>query len=462
MGKTVAFPVIGLGLDAAPLKKGLKEAQGFVKSAKFETQAWGAIGSSLARFSNVPDVLSKASLPINQTLELAGKAQRLLGAPLRAQMALEGSNADVAAGGNRLLGSGTLSGTLARFERSFEDMMANIWSAIDKTFDTQGLIERARGWTAGVSLIIETVFGPVEKLGKDPEFLTKQFKNGALQVVNTFESIGKIAVNIYNGFFEVVRLIREIPGLGGAKEFNKDQEAKIWNWQEKNMVRVADPNDPLGIGRGLRIPGKREDAINALVKEGALPKEAARFGVGDIERIAAEARANIGKLNFNPGPNGGAATAAAKSLEDFTKGLKTGGNALDQINRQYAQDIDAIDKLVNQAGNDEAAFMNANLAYKAAEDKKNMAWLETLKPMMEMQAQSRFSVAFEPNSQALIESMIRAQTGTGSDNPQERVAKAAELQNKMLTEQKTILQKQLEAINRLIAKPGAVFVGGAG
>jgi hypothetical protein len=465
LGKTVAFPVIGLGLDAAPLKKGLKEAQGFVKGTSFATKAWGVLDSTISKVGNLPKTLSEASLPINQTLELAAKAQRLLGAPLRAQMAMEGGNADVMAGGNLLLGSGTLSGTLARFERSVEDLFANIWHAVDSAFDIQGLIEGLRGGMAGVSAIISAAFGPIDVLGKDPELLKNQFKAGGEFVIDTFGSIAKFSIEIYNSFLDIVKMIRRIPGLGGAEMFNAVDEARIAqarkDAKQDKVWFVPGARGAPPVRMAQEVLGDRDEAIRRLRAQGLIAPEAEHIGVDGIDKIIADARANLNRA-FLPGPNAGAAAAAAKSLEDLTKSFKTGGNAMDQINRQFAQDIDAIDKLVNQMPNDEAAFMNANLAYQAATDKRDLAIMESLKPLMQQEAQSRFSVSFEPNSQALIESMIRAQYGAGADNPQERMARAIDLQAKILADQKKLQEQQLEALRAIRNKPGAVFVGGAG
>lgn len=461
MGKTVAFPVIGLGLDAAPLKKGLKDAQSDVNGMSFASKAWGIIDSTISKVGNLPKTLSQAALPINQSLELAGKAQRLLGAPLRAQMTMEAGNADVMAGGNALLGSGTLSGTMARFERSFEDMLANIWNAVDSAFDVQGLIEGLRGGMAGVSAIIEAAFGPINQLGKDPAVLSAQFEAGANVVIDAFESVGKVAIDIYNGFFEVVKLISKIPGLGILEAFSAGDEAKIANYQKayarEQMVPVSTTVGGRAVFRfeAQMTDAPREEAIKALREIDEIAQTATRMGYEGIEAVAANARNNIAK-GFKPKVADKDAGEANRSLADLTKSFKTGANAIEVIEQQFARDVEAINRAVN-AGADN---MLAEQAYGAAIEKRDLARLESLKPMMQMQEQSRFSVSFEPNSQALIESMIRAQTGTGADNPQERVAQAVELQNQMLTEQAKIQRQQLDALNQIRNRPGAVFVGG--
>lgn len=486
------------------------------------------VGAVLSGPANLLGMIARLSMPLNQMLELAGKAQRILGAPMRAQMAMEANNADVVAGGQKLMGSSTLSGTMARFERSFEEMLANIWRALNDAFDIQAWIEAIRGGMTAIGSIIKAAFGPIEKI-KDANWFESMFKAGGQFLIDTFETLGKISVAMVNQQMEVARVIME---LLGKSEFTKDQQKLIVDWQDKNRRVVGAPGlgavgDPLGIlgNRQIKLPGNRNDAINALAAGGQLPAEFGKMTPDAITGIAKNARNLFAGVNFNPGItpaeiakanatladftrglqqtdtplqriaefsaaaektiqsmwNAGAeiesveaaraaadkkiadmtkeaAESSTKAFREFTNGLNTGKTPIEQAQQQYASALERIDEMAKVGGT--AAEIQA--AKDAALQQFNFSILESLKPMMEMQNQSRFSVSFEPNSQALIESMIRAQYGAGADNPQERMARAIDLQAKILADQKKLQEQQLEALRAIRNKPGAVFVGGAG
>ena len=69
---------------------------------------WTKIKAGFSAALNPLATLTRWSMPINQTLELAGKVNRVLGAPIRSAMAMEAGRDDVAAGGLSLLGSNSL------------------------------------------------------------------------------------------------------------------------------------------------------------------------------------------------------------------------------------------------------------------------------------------------------------------------------------------------------------------
>ena len=334
---------------------------------------FGSVFKGLAETGKAPasflKMLSEATMPLNQGLELAGKVNRVLGAPIRSAMASEGGNENVAAGGIHLLGSGTLSGTFARFERQVEQLFTDIWNGIDNAIGLQNIIESVRGGFAAISVIIQSAFGPFNEMGKDPKKLFESFKAGGDLVIDAFEKVGKIAVEITNAWIDVVNSIKKLNILG--KEYTDDEE-KLIEQEQKRFLDQQNPRAGLDaikdkVGRDLlngpafpdfmrpnANPWKaednnfgligRNDAIKELERQGLLKnKELGKFGFEGVEKLAKEARDKWANVQFNPGVGQGDLLQANKALEDFTRGLRGSLDPIQGITDAYEASIRTIE-----------------------------------------------------------------------------------------------------------------------
>lgn len=433
----------------------------------------GAIGRAP---SGALEALTKFSMPLNQTLELAAKVNRVLGAPIRSAMVREGGDADVVAGGNRLLGSGTLSGTMARFERQVDEMFADIWRFVDQTFDLQTLFEGVRGAMAGVSALIQAALGPIENITKDPKALEAAFKAGANILIDAFESVAKTAIEIRNGWAEVINWIRKIPGLGLG--YSDEQEALIKAEQEKNLQGMSPAEKVAARQRhldGIFVEGhfgkgkedqwklkdsskeilSREDVIKSLVNKNLLPDlQISKMGTDRIDEVVAGARKNIEKMAFNPGIGAGAQDAANKALEAFTRSLVATTDPLAGLTSAYQQNLKQI---VDSSAN--AQIRAAATAAAGADFGAKLAALA--QPMIE-QERASFSPggALDTGSMQFAEAVIRAsnQGRAGSGDMAGQQLRALE-QIRLQTERTAqINQKLLEAWQNNVP-PAPVHIG---
>lgn len=416
-------------------------------------------GSLASGLLNPLGMLTRMSMPVNQAMELGGKAVRVLGAPVRAAMSYEAeNNRAVYQGGRSMLNDSGWTGTMTRFGLGVEKLFTGILDAINKSFDFTGWLESARGFFAGVTLFWENFSRLTGSNQADPE---AAFMTGQDNALVYGEQAVMVLADIYNTAIDILDWLRNSVG------YSNEQEAAIAQWQKDNPYT----KEVLFWGQmqEMTFEGLREDAIAALREEGTVPG----FGAGKMnkDKIAAgfeDARFQLYlEREWNNAmrqPNNAvdvsekAKADANQSLKDMIAGMNTGKNPFQQAEEQYQQALAQITKLANAGAEDDLV----RAARDAAGLQRDLAIMEGIKPLMQQEAQSRFSVSFEPNSQALIESMIRAQYGAGADNPQERMARAIDLQAKILADQKKLQEQQLEALRAIRNKPGAVFVGGAG
>lgn len=413
--------------------------------------AWSGISRGFDSFvrtvGNPLATLTRYSMPINQTLELAGKVNRVLGAPVRAAMVMEAGRDDVAMGGKALLGSDSLSGTMARFEIEVTRTFANIWNAIDQTFDIQGLMEYFRGMLAGVSVVIESVFGPVEEIRKDPKFLTEAFKQGALSIVDAFETSARFAVNIQQAFYKVLEFLSKIPGVGAIlpkQEFNAKEEAKIKEWQERNS-KFQIVNDPwFGQRKVELVKPSREKAIEQLQFWGALPK-VGEDALMAIDEFAENARERIGKMGLAPDVPPGDARKASLAIDDFTRSLRSANDSLYALELAAAQDAERIAQMENQGADPLDVF----LAQSAADLAQGARVLEFA--ARQMPRDTAVSAASQ-GSQALADALGRAMSTTNGRDIQSEIKSAIEEQVRQQQETNRLQMEALQIWNRF--KPG--------
>lgn len=295
--QSIANPVVSLGLDSSGLRTGIASSMGDVKSAgsKIGTALKSAIGTPLSLAGSAAAMAVPLNAALNIASMAANAAKSVLTAPMNALLDREQFQAE-RSGLPMLLGSDAgYSGVFARLSQTWEDTLADMMVAIDKAFDFRGWIEFVRGMMAGFSAIGQAILGPLQAVQKDPEALTRQFKAGALFTVATFETIGKVAVNIANVFIDAMNWIRktyealfaknELVAGGGA--FTPEQEALIAE----------------GINR---FNMTRKEAINDLRTTGVIPRaeagaqDIARLDENRLNNVVAAARAIIAGMNFAP------------------------------------------------------------------------------------------------------------------------------------------------------------------
>lgn len=384
--QSIANPVVSLGLDSSGLRTGIASSMGDVKSAgsKIGTALKSAIGTPLSLAGSAAAMAVPLNAALNIASMAANAAKSVLTAPMNALMDREQFQAE-RSGLPMLLGSDAgYSGVFARLSQTWQDTLADMAVAIDKAFDFRGWIEFVRGMMAGFSAIGQAILGPLQSVQKDPEALTRQFKAGALFTVTTFETIGKVAVNIANVFIDAMNWIRktyealfaknELVAGGGA--FTPEQEALI----AREMAKM----EMNGMGQ------TREDIIRGLRGVGLLPKPQAAGQ--DIPRIAQEGIVGIGN----------AARAAIGAM----------------------------------------AFAPPKLA---AQDAANLS--NKLIPMMERMQTARLGSSITSDSTAIVEAVTRASVAGPGQDLQQRVALAAEETVRQQKATNALQEKILAAYN---------------
>lgn len=393
-------------------------------------------GSGISRIANLPATLSQMAMPLNQTLELAGKAQRLLGAPIRAMQAWESSNSEaVWKGGRSALNDSGWSGTLQRFEVGVETMFANILNAVDKVFNLKGWVEAARGAADGVTRVIEGLFGSLDQANSGGNNLEEMFMAGQDVAIDFSQQIVEGLADIYNASLDVAENVISV--YNAIK--HPTSESAFYK----------------GLHQDLETAGLRDRQGNKI---GRVDKDAISGFFGGIRNNLAEDRwwnEFTGKMNREVDVDEKAQSEANKALGEFTRGLSGGGDAIKQAQEAYAAGLKQIDDLKNAGGG-----MAIAAARQANEMARARAVQSALQPIMDMQAQSREAKSYAPNSSDLIESIARLQYGGGQGDYQSRIAAAAE----QFVEQQKDADRKLADIATLLrnAPPPAFAVGGIG
>jgi len=394
--QSIANPVVSLGLDSSGLKSGIASSMGDVKNvgSKIGQSLKSAIGTPLSLAGSA----AAMAVPLNAALNIANMAasaaKSVLTAPVNALMSREAFQAEQ--NGMPILTSSDtgFTGVFARLYSQWEDLLADMMVALENAIDFRSWIEYIRGMMVGAKALLAAIFGPLENLKKDPQALANSVRAGAELTINLFDGVAKISLEIYNTFVDIVKLIRNIPGLG--QEFDEKDEAKINKWlnDPRNQVFVPDAGlmggRPGGQALGMQVPAGnwikqgRDEAIKALGLNDNGPQRIAADGIDKIVRAARENLNNMFKNNPLAAPPKDRAQSAA-----------------------------------NAAG--------------------------VLIPLMERMAQSRLSSALTSDSTALVEAVTRASvTGPGQDL-QQRVAMAAEENVRIARETKSIQERILSA-----------------
>lgn len=326
-GKTsIANPVVVLGLDAGPFTAGLEKAKqaGTAAAKKISEAAKGgpklptpaaapraasgaaAGGGILGGVAGAGGILSAVKAPMvalaaaNQVFELGAKINKVLGAPIRALMDREQMGANVT-GTIDTATSNTFTAGIARFADQFNVMLADIAVALDNTFDLKGKLEYARGALSGISALLTAFFGNLEPIVKDPEALTKQFKAGALMVVNVFEWAATESKKIYDN------VVSALDSFGiNIKLINDVFSGVITALKALIPNKNQDPKSMLGIAQDSFAAGAA--GLIGLVKAAVGVNTKDAFAL--LNNVRADRRANIAAWN-QPGGGGGLAMPGA-------------------------------------------------------------------------------------------------------------------------------------------------------
>ena len=396
--QSIANPVVSLGLDSSGLRTGIASSMGDVKSAgsKIGTALKSAIGTPLSLAGSAAAMAVPLNAALNIASMAANAAKAVLTAPMNALMDREQFQAE-RSGLPMLLGSDAgYSGVFARLGAQWEELLADMMVALDRALDFRSMIEYIRGMMIGVKVLLQAMFGPLEEVKKDPQALAKSVRAGAELTIDLFGNVAKISVQIYNSFVDIVKLIQNIPGLG--RQFNKDEEDKIEKWlnDPRNQVFVPDQGllggRPGGQAIGMQVPAGnwvkrgRDEAIKAL---GLNDNGLVKMGFDGIEKIIADARANLNKMFVN--------------------------NPLAAPPKLAAQDA-------------------ANLSNK-------------LIPMMEKMQTARLGSSITSDSTAIVEAVTRASVAGPGQDLQQRVALAAEETVRQQKATNALQEKILAAYN---------------
>lgn len=161
------------------------------------------------------------ALQLNATLDLLGKLRSGLGSLLGSATPKSDQLDDgVRAGGQSLMNSNTMTGTLARLSADWEKWVDDSWQRLSSVFDFQGWAESGRGAMAAFTAIWDTIFGPAEENAKSAEQLLEAYKSGASTALDVFGGIVEISIRTREIFWGIVdsvyQLLKYLPGASWA------------------------------------------------------------------------------------------------------------------------------------------------------------------------------------------------------------------------------------------------------
>jgi hypothetical protein len=265
-------------------------------------------------------------IALNQAMEFAAKITKTIGAPMRALMGREQLQAQFSGIGTIDPMGGTFTAGIARFGATFETMLADIAESLDRTFDLKGKLEYARGALSGISALLTAFFGNLEPIVKDPEALTKQFKAGALMVVNVFEWAATESKKIYDN------VVSALDSFGiNIKLINDVFSGVITALKALIPNKNQDPKSMLGIAQDSFAAGAA--GLIGLVKAAVGVNTKDAFAL--LNNVRADRRANIalwekgggGDGLVMPGAGGPMAIGQGPNIAGVAQGARNAINA---------------------------------------------------------------------------------------------------------------------------------------
>lgn len=406
--------------------------------------------------------LSVATIALDAALNILGKIKDsivgfvtgMLGVATKA----EAGRDDVMAGGYALISGGSMTGTMARLESTIGTFWESVWNAFEANFDIQGWIESFRGSVAGVTALIQGLFGTGNDLMKNPERLMESFRKGGIFIISVFESIGKISLEIHKAFLDVVKTVKKFTGSGG--EFTQEQEDKIRVFQNQNLKIKKVRENLMGFlppGMGIAqpdqlVPLDRAEAINAMKKRGLLPSVDDNAGFAALDKIVKDAMGFLKGAEV-PKADEKVFKDAVTGLESFTASLRKTADPLYALQKAAEDDQKAIDDMVNKMGKeiDGLAILDAMDAADIAQGGRVQNFLNQA---LSQQKAASISTAAETGSQALADAVGRAMAGPGGKDIQGQIKDAIDAQLKETKDQTRILDEMNDNWKRF--KPGQV------
>jgi hypothetical protein len=312
-------------------------------------------------------------------------------------------DAGVKAGGQSLLTSETMSGTMARLSSDWNQFVDDSWKRLSAVFDFQSLAESGRGFMAGISAIWESLFGPAEENSKTAEQLMEAYKSGAETALDVFGGIVEISIRTREIFWGIVdglfQFAKNIPGLGWA----------------------------VGDAPSMAFDGNAErEALNQVL---APIRE--RFANMTVEDFMAQ-----------PAVDPVEADKAADGMKQWVESLAGSKTGLDAINAEYEKSKDQLAVWANKVGN---AFLEtaegAELYYQAQEsidakrqvDEQKFLETQANQLLASIPDPGSFNVAGrEIGSGGLADSIAAAISGAmgGRQSTESQMIAALEMQNR--------------------------------
>jgi len=423
----IANPIVLLGLDASQLTSGIGKT---ISAARLSGAQIGKAMSAGAAGAFRSPLMAVAGL--NQAMEFSAKISKTIGAPIRALMDREQMAAKVTGIGTiDTATSNTFTAGIARFADQFNVMLADVAIALDNTFDLKGKLEYARGAISGISALLTAFFGNLEPIVKDPEALTKQFKAGALMVVNVFEFVAIESKKVYDN------VVSALDSFGiNIKLLNDVFSGVIVALKALNPNTKKDPRELQGTLQDAFAAGSAFFLGLGKAAVGINTKDA--FAI--LDNVIADRRANIAL--FNKGNGGGLAMPQAGAPMALGQGPNIAGLF------QKAKDAINAAGFIPPAVGAELIFRQADVIMG-----KIGGSLSNLGGMIASQIAPAMQAGTANLDEALVKATLQGQGG----DIQQRIEAAIREQITIQTQQATLLERIRATI---AAKPGLAVLGG--
>ena len=449
----IANPTIILGLDSSQLTKGLSGAVSVAGS--LGKKIGETLTAAIMAPMNALKIGTQLSTPLNQAMELMGKAKNILGAPVRALMAREADQADAAGMPIANATSSTMTAVMARFVFEIEELAADLVVGLDRAFNFRAILEGFRGVASGVRSLLVAAFGPLIAVANDKQALDAAFAAGQQIAVEGFKMIAEglidVAANIIDLSNSVIKFFNSLMGI---MPFSAKQEAAIKDWQNANQVFVPDQGllggKPGGQALGMQVPAGnwvkrgRDEAIKALglnQEQALLPGinvGAAKQGVANI--IA-------GFKPAAPEPF----RMAENELRNFITTLGDSRTPLQDLGlqmQQFQDHANAMRNAINAMPNGQEQ-LDAAARYNQMIERGDILLGQRLQgilgPSMQSMESGRITSAAEVGSAALVEAIVRASAQSAGGDIQQQIKSAIQLQLAQQEAQTKIQRAILEA-----------------